>query len=195
MPGTQRNSLSDALKGKQAEEKKVEEAKKEDEVNKTEDKRNEDNDKTDGDLIKPASVVEEERKPVDKQADKDGNNDPFGNNDGVTNSGGQNVINKTPADISAESAEETMRRYGYSDEVPQELIDNPNVETDRLMKNYQIPGGTHLHPDVARDNYNRIVGGRVEHGNVQRTVNEQVYATEAPVDDKGIGNKPAEGLA
>lgn len=204
-----RPSLSD-LTNKKAQEEKVDEKKndtsaKEDSVTAKQNEEKKDSSSNSNEeavdaktgLLKAGSEIKEEEKPVDKQVGKksDNDKDPFGNNDGVTNSGNVNVINKTPFDMSAESAAETMERYGYSDQVPQELIDNPNVETIHLMKNYQIPGGTHIHPDVARDNYNRIVGGRTEHGNVDVVTQQKVYATEAPVDDKGIKNPVPEDLA
>lgn len=134
--------------------------------------------------------VQQPGKPVDKQAGKlhDNDKDDFVNPDGVTLTGGPNVINKTPADMSAETAEESAKRFGISDEIPEDVANNPNVQFYGDNKNYQIPGGTHLHPDVARDNYNRSLDPVNHSTQSSRVVTELVFASEAEVDDKGRKN-------
>lgn len=125
----------------------------------------------------PASEVVDSEEPVDEQA--------AANPDGVSFSGNQNVINKTPADLSSETPEESRLRFGIPNEVPDDVHNDPNVTANRDMGFVQIPSGTHLHPDIARDNYNRGVGGQAENSQVTRTVTEHVYATPALQDDKG----------
>jgi hypothetical protein len=137
-------------------------------------------------LAPQASEVVEDGKPVDEQVDQLNNEDGFVNKDGVAFSGNLNSVNKTPADMSSESAAESAKRYGISEDIPDEIAANPNVLVYKDTKNYQIPGGTHLHPDVARDNYNRNIAPLQEHGRVTRVVSENVYAAEAERDDKGI---------
>lgn len=137
-------------------------------------------------------VVENPAPPVDNQVDQPhvNDDDEFGNVDGVTNSGNENVINKTPADLAAETPEQSARRYGIGSEVPEDVIKNPNVQQFGDA-NFQIPSGTHLHPDVARDNYNRSLQGGTESGATTRVITSNVYAAEAEVDDKGIkGTRP-----
>jgi len=141
-------------------------------------------------------VVRIPEKGTDNQAGSEGSNDndPFGNTNGVTIPQA-NVINKTPADMSAETPKETQQRYGISDEVPKEVDENPNVMAHAAMGNYQIPSGTHLHPDIARDNYNRAVGTGTERGEVQVARTQMVFATENENDDKGIKQPVPENLA
>lgn len=107
---------------------------------------------------------------------------------------GPGLINKTPAELAAETPGETQKRYGISDEIPDDVHNNPNVMANRDMGFAQMPGGTHLHPDIAKDNYNRGVGGRPEQGGVETVVRSNVYATEAEVDDKGRAIPFAEAM-
>lgn len=151
-------------------------------------------DTTDMDTTKPGSEIVETEKGVDNQVEF-APSDGSGNVNGVTFNGAHNVINKTPAGLAAETPEETARRYGITDEVPEDVHNNPNVVATNDNRNFQIPSGTHVHPDVAKDNYNRIVGGRTENGEVTVNHIQHVYATEAPVDDKGIKNEQPEDLA
>ncbi len=144
--------------------------------------------------IKPGNVVTQREPGVDNQVDNQDDKTP-GNPNGVNFSGTMNPINKTPAELSAETPAETAKRFGISDEIPDDVHDNPNVKATRDNRNYQIPGGTHLHPDVAKDNYNRSIGGRTEHGEVTMMTTQTVYATEASLDDKGIKNEQPENLA
>jgi hypothetical protein len=124
----------------------------------------------------PGNEVVESEKPVEQ------------NPNGVNFAGGSNVIDKTPAELSAESPEETARRFNINDEIPQDVADNPNVQVYAGDKNFQVPGGTHLHPDVAKDNYNRSLNNAGNSVSTSRTVSENVYATEAEQDDKGRKN-------
>lgn len=129
----------------------------------------------DGVMVEPAgSEVVEQEKPVEE------------NPDGVAFSGTGNVIDKTPAELSAETPEQTANRFNISDEIPEDIANNPNVQVYADDKNFQIPGGTHVHPDIAKDNYNRAVGSPSSNVGTTRVVSENVYATEAEQDDKGL---------
>lgn len=189
-------SLSDLVKkndNKNAEEKEVETP--------PVDKENSDS-KKDQDVVesnkdaKPGNVVVQPEKPVDNQVDNVKSKDDSGNPNGVNFATDANVINKTPADMAAETPAETAKRYGINDKVPQDVHDNPNVAATNDNKLFQIPGGTHVHPDVARDSYNRMVGGRPsESGQVTVTDTQMVFAQPAEFDDKGINNPQPENLA
>lgn len=105
-------------------------------------------------------------------------------------------VTKTPNELAAETPQETQERYGINDEVPDDVHDNPNVTIDRDNRVPQIPGGTHLHPDVAKETYNSSLGVPTEAGLVTRSVGKSVYADEAEVDDKGrqgfVKNRPGD---
>lgn len=96
-----------------------------------------------------------------------------------------NPINKTPADLAAETPQQTAKRFGISDEVPDDVHNNPNVEISRDNRIQQVASGTHLHPDVARDTYNSSLSRPSEAGHVTMTRTQSVYAQEAEIDDKG----------
>lgn len=132
-------------------------------------------------------IVDKE-KGVDRQVDVDNNSDDdLGNPNGVTfGDKNVNVIDKTPADLAAESPAASQRRYGINDEVSDDVHNNPNIQVRKDEGVQQIPSGTHLHPDVARDNYNRSIGLQPENGAVTRNVTEFAYAEEAEHDDKGL---------
>lgn len=65
------------------------------------------------------------------------------------------VINKTPAELAAETPAETADRYNIDTSITDEDADNPRVQVykDTIVK--QVPSGTHLHPDIAKDLHNR----------------------------------------
>lgn len=140
------------------------------------------------------SVVVKESKNTDNQV---GNEDSsVGNPNGVNFETRKNVINRTPAELAGETPAETQRRYGINDHVPDDVHNNPNVTIDRDNRVEQIASGTHLHPDVAKTTYNSSLYRPSEGGTVTKTVTQQVYAEEAPVDDKGrlghISNLPGD---
>jgi hypothetical protein len=146
---------------------------------------------------RPGTDVVEPGVHKDQQAGTETENDkdPFVNPNGV-NFQGRNPINKTPADMSAETPEMSQQRYGISDEIPDDVIKNPNITEDGKSAR-QIASGTHLHPDVARDTYNRSLErtGGSENAAVTTSGYKLAFATEAPVDDKGIKNDPPRDLA
>ncbi len=94
-------------------------------------------------------------------------------------------FDKTPADLAAETPEESAARYGLNSEVPDDVAKDPNVQVSKDYNLMRPSGGTHLHPDIARDNYNRPLSIG-ETGVVTRTVSEHVFAGEAELDDKGL---------
>lgn len=149
------------------------------------------------DQTSTADNVKKPEEGTDNQAGvtTDNDKDDFRNPDGVTHQGGENVINKTPADLAAETPQESANRYGISSDIPDDVHNNPNSTITRDNTNYQIPGGTHLHPDIARTTYNRSVGDRMETGQVTVTTSQMVFATPAAQDDKGINNEVDEDLS
>jgi hypothetical protein len=139
------------------------------------------------DLEESGTEVVEHGENVDQQVDINNNDDGLGNPNGVTfGDKSSNVIDKTPADLAAESPAESQKRFGINDEVPDDVHNNPNIQVRKDDGVQQIASGTHLHPDVARDHYNRSVGHQPENSAVTRTVTEYAYATEAEHDDKGL---------
>lgn len=96
-----------------------------------------------------------------------------------------NPINKTPADLAAETPQQTAKRFGISEDVPDDVHNNPNVEISRDNRIQQVASGTHLHPDVARDTYNSSLSRPSEAGHVTMSRTQAVYAQEAEIDDKG----------
>lgn len=108
------------------------------------------------------------------------------NPDGATFSRNRVVIDKTPAEMAAETSDEVAARFGISSEAPDDVLDDPNVQVYREDKNFQVQGGTHVHPDIAKDNYNRAVGSPSGGVRTTRTIEEDVWAGEAENDDKGL---------
>lgn len=96
------------------------------------------------------------------------------------------VPNKTPAQLAAESPDETAARYGIKQEVPQEVLDNPRVQVYADTPIRQVPGGTHLHPDVAKTLQNRGISEHTtDSAQVKRTIIETYdFAPDAPNNDK-----------
>lgn len=119
-----------------------------------------------GEILSGGNVIAEVKEGIDKQADS-------------------KVINRTPAQLAHETPAETAKRYGISSDIPEDVHNDPNVLTTRDNTDFQIPGGTHLHPDIAADNYNRNVGTFTERAQVSTSSNKRVYAAEAAFDDKG----------
>jgi hypothetical protein len=94
--------------------------------------------------------------------------------------------NKTPEELSSESADETAARYGITNEVSKEDIENPRVQVyaDTVVK--QVPSGTHLHPDVAKSLHNYGIAERTtDSAQVKRTITETYdFAPDAEHNDK-----------
>lgn len=93
---------------------------------------------------------------------------------------------KTPDELSTESPDETAERYKIANKVTDEDIKNPRVQVyaDTVVK--QVPSGTHLHPDVAKDLHNYGIADRTtDSAQVKRTITETYdFAPDAEVNDK-----------
>ena len=65
------------------------------------------------------------------------------------------VMDKTPAELSQETPDETASRYNIKETAHDDVVENPRVEVsyDDYVK--QVPSSTHLHPDIAKDPHNR----------------------------------------
>lgn len=64
-------------------------------------------------------------------------------------------LRKTPNEMSAETPAETNERYGVDQSVTKTDHENPRVEFSEDDFMTQVPSGTHLHPDIAKDLQNR----------------------------------------
>lgn len=64
-------------------------------------------------------------------------------------------LNKTPNEISVETPDETADRYSIENTVVETDEENPRVEYSEEDYMAQVPAGTHLHPDIAKDLHNR----------------------------------------
>lgn len=145
-----------------------------------------------GDVVRE----EDKDKPVDKEGTSKNRQVEGPNGVNFSEKAQTLAFSKTPFDLSSETPDETKERYGISDEIPDAVDKNPNVNVSADMGNFQIPGGTHLHPDIAKDRYNRnLDGAGAETASVTIQNSQNVYAAEAPVDDKGIKNEVPENLA
>lgn len=64
-------------------------------------------------------------------------------------------LNKTPAELAVETPAETAERYSIDTTVVETDEKNPRVEYTETDYMTQVPSGTHLHPDIAKDLANR----------------------------------------
>lgn len=96
------------------------------------------------------------------------------------------VPNKTPAELSAETPDETASRYGIDQSITDEDADNPRVQVYRDTKVNQVPSGTHLHPDIAKDLLNRGISEQhTDNAQVKRAITEAYdFAPDAEFNDK-----------
>lgn len=96
------------------------------------------------------------------------------------------VPNKTPAELAAETPRETENRYGVAQKVSDEDLDNPRVQVYRDTLVNQVPSGTHLHPDVAKDLLNRGISEQhTDNAQVKRMVTDSYdFAPDAEHNDK-----------
>ena len=94
--------------------------------------------------------------------------------------------NKTPAELASETPDEAAARYGINTTITDEDAENPRVQVYEDTVVAQIPSGTHLHPDIAKDLYNRGIS-RVgtDNAQVSRTLNAGYdFAPNAELNDK-----------
>jgi hypothetical protein len=96
------------------------------------------------------------------------------------------VPNKTPAELSAETPDETAARYGLDTSITDEDADNPRVQAYKDTVVRQVPSGTHLHPDVAKDLQNRGISQHTtDSAQVKREVTETYdFAESSEFNDK-----------
>lgn len=94
--------------------------------------------------------------------------------------------NKTPAELAAESPAETAERYNINTEISDEDADNPRVQVYRDTLVNQVPSGTHLHPDIAKDLQNRgIAEQHTDNAQVKRQIVDTYdFAPDAEYNDK-----------
>lgn len=94
--------------------------------------------------------------------------------------------NKTPAELAAESPAETAERYNIDNKISDQDADNPRVQVYRDTLVNQVPSGTHLHPDIAKDMLNRgIAESHTDNAQVKRQVTEVYdFAPDADTNDK-----------
>ena len=120
--------------------------------------------------------VEEEH-----EDDRDANSDPYLSPTVVAT-----VPNKTPAELAAETPDETAARYGVDTSITDEDADNPRVQAYRDTHVDQVPSGTHLHPDVAKDLQNRGISERgTDNAQVKRMVTDTYdFSPDAEHNDK-----------
>lgn len=179
-------SLSNLLGNKKDEDKKDE--KRETETTKTERSTDEntDNEESNAGSFQDAVGPDNDKKNVSVTVAPD--NDGKNKDDDVVLSRQtvSTVPNKTPADLAAESADETAARYGIDQTSTEEDINNPRVQVYRDTKVNQVPSGTHLHPDIARDLLNRgIAETHTDNAQVTRSKVEYYdFAPDADHNDK-----------
>jgi hypothetical protein len=96
------------------------------------------------------------------------------------------VPNKTPAELASESPDETAKRYNIDTSISDRDADDPRVQVYRDTHVKQVPSGTHLHPDVAKDLQNRGISEQgTDNAQVKRMFTETYdFAPDAEVNDK-----------
>ena len=96
------------------------------------------------------------------------------------------VPNKTTAELAAETPAQTAARYGIDQTISDEDANNPNVQVYRDTRVNQVPSGTHLHPDIAKDMLSRGISEQhTDNAAVKRMSTEYYsFAGDAPYNDK-----------
>lgn len=94
--------------------------------------------------------------------------------------------NKTPAELAAETPDETAERYNIDTRISEKDANNPRVQVYRDTLVNQVPSGTHLHPDVAKDLMNRgIAEMHTDNAQVKRVITDTYdFAPDAETNDK-----------
>lgn len=129
-------------------------------------------------------VVDKNRSDADQAVvDSDPDKDEV---TGLSKSVVATVPNKTPSELAAESADEAAARYGVDTSITKEDADNPRVQVYEDTRVYQVPSGTHLHPDVAKDLQNRGISSHTtDSAQVSRTISHEYdFAPDAENNDK-----------
>lgn len=141
--------------------------------------------------VKSTVIRPEDIKPPVDNTDKSGLNTSFDDSDKadkpvISNQVVGTVPNKTPAELAAETPAQTASRYGIDQSVTDEDANNPRVQAYRDTHVNQVPAGTHLHPDIAKDMLNRGISEmHTDNAQVKRTVTEYYdFAPDAEHNDK-----------
>jgi hypothetical protein len=101
------------------------------------------------------------------------------------------VPNKTPAELAAETPDETAARYGIDTTITKEDAENPRVQVYEDTAVRQVPSGTHLHPDVAKDLQNRGISQHTtDSAQVRREITDTFdFAPDAEHNDKFVDTR------
>lgn len=100
-------------------------------------------------------------------------------------------LTKTPNELAAETPAETAERYGIDQTVTTTDAENPRVEWSEDDFMSQVPSGTHLHPDIAKDLQNRGISaptadvGQIRKGDVFVGYD---FAVDPPVAEEEPGD-------
>lgn len=111
-----------------------------------------------------------------------------------TNPSLKDALNKTPNELAAETPDEAAERYGIDTSITKEDADNPRVQVYEDTHVRQVPSGTHLHPDIAKDLMNRgISTPSTDMGQVSRPAAvEYDFAPDAETNDKFVKEEKEE---
>lgn len=115
------------------------------------------------------------------ESDSDKENKPFLSDNVVSLK-----ANKTPAELAAETPDETAKRYGIDTSITEEDAENPRVQVYKDTYVRQVPSGTHLHPDIAKDLMNRGISQHTtDSAQVSRVITvDYDFAPDAETNDK-----------
>lgn len=115
------------------------------------------------------------------ESDSDKENKPFLSDNVVSLK-----ANKTPAELAAETPDETAKRYGIDTSITKEDAENPRVQVYEDTHVRQVPSGTHLHPDIAKDLMNRGISQHTtDSAQVTRSITQGYdFAGDAETNDK-----------
>ncbi len=98
-------------------------------------------------------------------------------------------LTKTPNELAAETPKETADRYSIDDYTTVTETDEKNPRVEYSHDDYiaQVPSGTHLHPDIAKDLANRgISAPTTDNAQIRRgdTFVGYDFADPSPVVDE-----------
>jgi hypothetical protein len=100
---------------------------------------------------------------------------------------------KTPNEMASETPKETEERYNIDNTVTETDENNPRVEWSESDYIAQVPSGTHLHPDIAKDLANRgISAPTTDIGQIRKgdTFIGFDFASDLPVADVDSDEDP-----
>ncbi|MFY3741642.1 MAG: hypothetical protein HMLIMOIP_002100 [Candidatus Nitrosomirales archaeon] len=132
-------------------------------------------------------VLEEKEAPKEEEFDRDEDYVDEEKDSFLSENVVATVPNKTPAELAAETPDETAARYNINTEITKEDAENPRVQVYPETVVKQVPSGTHLHPDIAKDLSNRGIAemhtdnALVRHPDTAPTYD---FAPDAETNDK-----------